>query len=104
MFSYSNVPSAGFPVGLGRVELEDGRAFLIATPEKALTDKLREGRGLGLSTQKECLSYLLEDLRIDEAALRGLDAGLLDELARHYRSQRGALLARLVRRLARGRE
>jgi hypothetical protein len=103
MFSYSNVPSVGFPVGLGRVELEDGRAFLIATPEKALTDKLREGRGLGLSTQKECLSYLLEDLRIDEAALRGLDAGLLDELARHYRSQRGALLARLVRRLARGR-
>jgi hypothetical protein len=32
---YGSVPAAGFPVGLGRVELEDGRAFLIATPGKA---------------------------------------------------------------------
>lgn len=101
LFLYSNVPEAGFAVGLGRVELEDGRAFLIAAPEKALADKLREGRGLGLRTQKECLSWLLEDLRIEETALRDLDARLLDELAQLYRSQRVALLASLVRRLAR---
>ncbi len=101
LFLYSSVPEAGFAVGLGRVELEDGRAFLIATPEKALADKLREGRGLGLRTQKECLGYLVEDLRIEEAALRELDAGVLDELAQHYRSKRVSLLTGLVRRLAR---
>lgn len=101
LFLYSNVPEGGFAVGLGRVKLDDGRAFLIAVPEKALADKLREGRGLGLRTQKDCLAYLVEDLRIEEAALRGLDAGLLAELSRHYRSQRVALLADLVRRLAR---
>ncbi|WP_305043300.1 type IV toxin-antitoxin system AbiEi family antitoxin domain-containing protein [Geoalkalibacter sp.] len=100
-FLYSNVPEAGFAVGLGRVELEDGRAFLIAAPEKALADKLRKGRGLGLRTQKECLAYLVEDLRIEEMALRDLDAGLLDELSRVYNSPRVALLAGLVRRLAR---
>jgi len=101
LFLYSNVPEAGFAVGLGRVELEDGRAFLIAAPEKALADKLRKGRGLGLRTQKECLAYLVEDLRIEEAALRELDAGLLDELSQAYGSPRVALLAGLVRRLAR---
>jgi len=101
LFLYSNVPEAGFAVGLGRVELEDGRAFLIAAPEKALADKLRQGRGLGLRTQKECLAYLVEDLRIEEAALRELDAGLLDELSQTYGSSRVALLAGLVRRLAR---
>ncbi|MBE0596147.1 MAG: hypothetical protein IH614_02635 [Desulfuromonadales bacterium] len=101
LFLYSNVPEAGFAVGLGRVELEEGRAFLLAAPEKALADKLRQGRGLGLRTQKECLGYLVEDLRIDEAALRDLDAGLLDELSQAYRSPRVALLAGLTRRLAR---
>lgn len=101
LFLYSNVPEAGFAVGLGRVELEDGRAFLIAAPEKALADKLRQGRGLGLRTQKECLAYLVEDLRIEEAALRELDAGLLDELSQTYGSSRVALLAGMVRRLAR---
>ena len=47
LFLYSSVPETGFSFGLGRVELEDGRAFLIAAPEKALADKLRQGRGLG---------------------------------------------------------
>ena len=101
LFLYSNVPVAGFAVGLGRIELEDGRAFLIAAPEKALADKLRLGLGLGLRTQKECLAYLVENLRIDEAALRNLDVVLLDELTEAYRSPRVALLAGLVRRLAR---
>jgi len=101
LFLYRNVPEAGFSVGLGRVELEDGRAFLIAVPEKALADKLRQGRGLGLRSQKECLAYLVEDLRIDETALRNLDAGLLDELSQTYRSPRVTLLAGVVRRLRR---
>ncbi|HEX9778289.1 MAG TPA: hypothetical protein VGA63_09105 [Geopsychrobacteraceae bacterium] len=101
LFLYSSVPEAGFSVGLGRVELEGGRAFLIAVPEKALADKLLQGRGLGLRSQKECLEYLVEDLRIEEAALSELDVGLVDELSRVYRSPRVALLAGLVRRLAR---
>jgi len=100
-FLYSSVPEAGFSVGLARVELEDGRAFLIAAAEKALADKLLQGRGLGLRSQKECLSYLEEELRIETAALRELDADLLDGLSRTYRSSRVALLAALVRRLAR---
>lgn len=101
LFLYSSVPEAGFAFGLARVELEDGRAFLIAAPEKALADKLRQGRGLGLRSQKECLLYLVDDLRIEEAALAELDAGLLDELSQAYGSPRVALLATLVRRLAR---
>jgi hypothetical protein len=100
-FLYSRVPEAGLSVGLSRVELEDGRAFLIAAPEKALADKLLQGRGLGIRSQKECLAYLVEDLRIEEAALGDLDLGLLDELSNVYRSPRVALMASLVRRLAR---
>jgi hypothetical protein len=102
LFLYSNVPEPGFAVGLGRVELDGGRAFLIATPEKALADKLRAVRGLNLRTQKDCLAWLVEVLRIDETALRAMDAGLLEELSGLYRSPRILVLAKLVRRLSRG--
>lgn len=101
LFLYSNVPLAGFAVGLGRVELEDGRGFLIAAPEKALADKVRQDRGLGLRSQKDTFSYLVENLRIDESALCELNSGLLFDLSEAYRSPRVALLAGLIQRLAR---
>jgi hypothetical protein len=50
------------------------------------------------------MAYMVEDLRIEEAALCELDAGLLDELSGAYRSPRVALLACLVRRLAQRKE
>jgi hypothetical protein len=104
LFLYSKIPERAFSVGLCRVELDGGRAFLIASPEKALADKLRHGRRLGIRSQKTCLAYLVDDLRLDEAALGDLNAELLDELSQAYRSPRIALLAGLVRRLARRKE
>ena len=103
LFLYSTLPDAAFAIGLCRVELEGGRAFLIAAPEKALADKLRQERGLGMRSQKECLAYLVEDLRIEEAVLGDLNSELLDELSKSYGSQRVSQLAGLVRRLARRR-
>ena len=45
-FSYRMIPLAAFRIGMDRVELDDGRSFLIATPEKALADKIRDDRGV----------------------------------------------------------
>ena len=101
LFLYNSLPEAAFAVGLCRVELEDGRAFLIAAPEKALADKLRLARGLGIRSQKECLAYLVDNLRIEKTALGDLNLELLEELAKVYSSQRINLLVGLVRRLAR---
>jgi len=102
LFIYRNVPEKGFHVGLQRVEFEE-RAFLMAGPEKALADKLRNDRGLKLRTQKDCLTYLLSSLRIDETDLRKLDSLLLDRLATAYDSRRVRVLAALIRRLTRER-
>ncbi|MFZ4859976.1 MAG: hypothetical protein ACOYL3_26735, partial [Desulfuromonadaceae bacterium] len=85
-----------------QVELDDGRSFLIAIPEKALADRIVADRGAGITTQKELHEYLLEDLRIDPANLRGLDPTRLMEIARHYRSRRVKLLAHLITRLSKG--
>lgn len=101
LFLYKNLPEAGFHVGLQRVERADGRAFLMAGPEKALADKFRSDRGLRIRTQKECRDYLVNSLRIAESDLAELDAGLLEKIAVAYGSKRIHLLAGLVKRLRR---
>jgi len=101
-FSYRMIPMEAFRTGMDQVELDDGRSFLIAIPEKALADRIIADRGAGISTQKELHEYLLEDLRIDPANLRGLDTTRLMEIARHYRSRRVKLLADLIIRLSKG--
>ena len=93
------MPEAGFHIGLQRVEMENGRAFLMAGPEKALADKFRSDRGLSIRSQKECLDYLVNSLRIEESDLANLDASLLKKIADSYGSKKIHLLAGMVGRL-----
>ena len=98
-FSYRMIPPQAFRTGMDQAEMDGGRSFLIAIPEKALADRIVADRGADITTQKELHAYLLANLRIDPAALRGLDPVRLEEIARHYRSRRVKLLADLVSRL-----
>lgn len=99
VFSYQCLPQVGFSIGMQRVELADGSAFLLAVPEKALADKLYCERGLQLQSQKECLKYVVDSLRIDNSSLQKMDVVLLAKLAVAYRSRRVKLLAGGVRHL-----
>lgn len=99
LFTYRMIPLKAFRIGMDRVEIGDGRAFLMATPEKALADKLHEGRGMEIQTQKELSNYFEKNLRIDPTALRELKPTDLDAIARHYRSRKIRLLSDLVRRI-----
>ena len=101
VFTYRMIPLQAYPIGMDRVEIGDGRAFLIATPEKALADKLYDGRGTGIKTQKELTKYLEESIRIDPAALRDLRPTDLDAIAQGYRSHKIRLLKNLVNRILR---
>lgn len=101
-FSYRMIPLEAFRTGMDRVELDDGRSFLIAVPEKALADRIVADRGAGITTQKELHDYLLSSLRIDPGMLRELDPTRLAEIAQHYRSRRVKLLADLVSRFRKG--
>ena len=101
-FSYRMIPLEAFRTGMDRVELDDGRSFLIAVPEKALADRIVADRGAGITTQKELHDYLLSSLRIAPGMLRELDSARLAEIAHHYRSRRVKLLSDLVSRLRKG--
>jgi hypothetical protein len=95
------IPMEAFQIGMDQVELEKGRSFLMATPEKALADKLWDDRGTGIRTQKEMRSYLLDHLRIDPEGLGKLVPDRLTAIALRYHSRKIETLAEVLRHLAR---
>lgn len=96
-FVYRCVPRIYHPLGIERVERGD-IAFLIASPERALADTLREGRG-SFNSRAGLEAWLVDGMRIERDRLRDLDPALLDRLAEISRSRKIALAARLVRHL-----
>jgi predicted transcriptional regulator of viral defense system len=96
LFTYRGIPRNAYPAGIDQVEIE-GRRFFIATPEKALCDKLYDSRGTYIRSRSALKEYLLMSLRIDVEELQKLDTQALDLIAERYRSRKIRLLAGLVR-------
>lgn len=95
-------PTPNLSVGVERIE-DNGSAFLMAAPERALADRLRDDRRDGVRTQREMERYLREDLRLDAGGLAAMDAGLMEELADALQSRKVRLCAALVQALGRRR-
>lgn len=68
-----------YPFGLRREMVDDKRAFLIASPEKALYDLLRYRKGV---TEKDSIIETIEHLRLSEDSLHCLNRQGLEELKR----------------------
>ena len=94
-FIYKDVPEAVYSLGV--LIKEDGRySYLIATPEKALCDKLYSLPPV--NTIKGLRSLLFEDLRIDESEFQKLNVNELCELAPLYKATTLNTLVKLIRR------
>lgn len=100
-FSYRHIPLREFQVGMDRVALDDKLTFLIATPEKALADRIASERGTDIRPLREFQVHLEENIRVDPDELRKLDPGRLAKIADSMRSRKVRLLSRLVSRLRR---
>ena len=72
LFTYTKIPLPYYSFGILQARLSDDQYTMIASPEKALFDKVVTTPGL-LRSQKTVLTYLLEDLRMDEDNLKALD-------------------------------
>ncbi len=99
LFIYHRIAPPAFPVGVDQVQLEGGRAFLMAVPEKALADKIQDDRGTGIRNQDDMRKYLTQNLRIDAESLVKLRADTLAILAERYGSRKLRLLQKVVARL-----
>ena len=95
VFTYRDIPTEVYPLGVLIVE-ENGYSYQIATPEKALCDKLYTISPV--SNLTELKELLFDDLRIDEDEFEKLDQNTLETLAPLYHSTNLNLLAKLIRR------
>jgi len=100
-FTYWSVPLDAYRVGIDLIQLDARRSFLMATPEKALADKVHCNRGSDIRKAGELEAYLLEELRIDPGELSKLDYERIKEIAQHRRSRKMQLLAAFMRRTRR---
>ena len=95
-FIYRQSPRDAFFLGMDRVEDGDV-AFLIACPERALADKIRDDRGHSIRSAREAARYLFENLRIDASEFARMSPDLLGELAEKLHSNKVAVCARYLR-------
>lgn len=73
-FEYRYLPSPYYAFGLRSVQLSERQVVLIASPEKALCDKIVLTSGINLRSMTQTQSFLFDDLRLDEEAVFNLDA------------------------------
>ena len=92
-FLYRDVPAAVYPLGV-EIRVEGEYSYQIASPEKALCDKLYS---LSPVYSVRALKELLfDDLRIDEAAFFALQKDDISQLAPLYRATNLKLLAKFM--------
>lgn len=77
-FSYTHSPPEFYSIGIDRIENPDQTGFLMASPEKALCDKLVFTRNLNIKSRDALEELLFDDLRIDEDALARFDMNVID--------------------------
>lgn len=98
VFRYHMIPLPAFQTGMTRVELDDGGAFLIATPEKALVDKICIDRSSDIRTLKGLEVYLFQDLRMDQDLFYKLSSSDVFDYVDRYSSAKLQLLSSLLRK------
>jgi len=83
-FDYIKVPKKVFSIGVDWLYDGELGGRLIATKEKALCDKIKSEKKLGVLSQKKLWDYLIHDLRIEELELLKLNLELLNEISISY--------------------
>lgn len=93
-FSYTHLSLVTYGMGVRMEKTPDGASFLMASPEKALCDKVLLTRNLNAVSVASMRAYLLEDMRMEPQALGALDTGIIQQCleAGHKPRQLAALL------------
>ncbi len=94
-FSYRDVPCDVYPFGI-LIKEENGYVYRIATPEKALCDKLYIMPPV--MSQKELAILLFDDLRIDQTEFEKLNTDDILEIGPKYRSNNLKFLMKYLKR------
>jgi hypothetical protein len=77
LYSYTRLPLPYYSFGIRQVKLTEEQYAMMASPEKALFDKVVTTSGVLLRSVKDATSYLLDDLRIDEDGMKDFNTRVM---------------------------
>ncbi len=73
VYSFNRLPLPYYTYGIRSVEIDQQHRFLIASPEKALFDKIITTAGVIFRSKTSALAYLEKDLRLDMDMIGNMD-------------------------------
>ena len=77
-FSYHQLKTPYYSYGIKNIEYSPKQTMLVASPEKALCDKIVVTPKINLRSIKQTREFLMEDLRMDSEVLTNLDTKLME--------------------------
>jgi hypothetical protein len=100
VFSYTRLSLPYYAYGIQSLEGNGQHRFLIASPEKALFDKIITTAGVEFRSKPSVLTYLENDLRLDLEILRNLDiAGMESWIPTSPKKDSLSMLIKTIRQL-----
>ena len=97
VFTYRSLPPRRYAPGI-RWSGEGDARYLMASPEKALLDKVWMDKRFNPANLRDFNAYLFEDLRMDAQQLASLDTDRLAAIAGVFASRKISMLARCLAR------
>lgn len=73
VFSYQHLPLPYYSFGLRIERLSDTQFVIMASPEKAICDKIVSTRELRFRNTKNAYEFLIENMRMDESRLKAFN-------------------------------
>lgn len=98
-YSYRDIPKAAYPFEV-QLYTEGDYAYMMATPEKAICDKLYTLPPV--SNINEMTQLLFENLRIDETGFQKLNTKTLEELSELYKSNNIRYMIKTLKKVQNG--
>jgi hypothetical protein len=73
VYHYIHLPLPYYSFGIINVQFESNQSVMLASPEKALFDKVITSKGIVFRSLSQAHQYLLENLRMDVEGLKKLN-------------------------------
>ncbi len=96
VFSFKHINKNLFALGINIATSKQGN-FMIASPEKALCDKIYTTRTLSIRSKKAMLEYLIDDIRIDMDELDSFNLNIVKEFVNLTKSTRVGFLYKVLK-------
>ncbi len=96
-FLYYAINKNYYPLGVLWKKQSDLRGYFIASPEKALIDKLYFDKAI--HSQKDMSIYLFENLRIEKPLLKELNIILIESILSNYKKKSLLNLVKVLKKL-----